>query len=310
MMKPCPYCHYDKHVVKAGLRMTRKGSLQKYYCKACKKSFSNTKQAYTQYPLHVILYALDQYNRGYPIGEVKTRVGKTYKYSPPERTLYSWIKRYSTLFTFTPMRKHYTIDPATILTSHRFYHQQLYLFQYHPLKLNIASKTLPQLRRYITWVEHHLPHTMFTQGPRMSQIQTKAMTIPQQKTNILPKITQYAFSMPHQPRHAHDLIESFMLINDATTVCAELPVFLNPEEINHHLIQPITSPLTGHIDLLQVRNNNLYILDYKPNLNHPERFQDQLLLYKQAVHKRTNIPLNKLVPAVFNRYSYYEFLED
>lgn len=309
-MKPCPRCKHTQFVIKAGKRTTCKGTLQKWYCKYCKSYFSNIKQPYTQYPHHVILFAIDQYNRGHPISQVKTKIGRKYRYSPPERTLYSWIKRYSTLFTFTPLRKHYTIDPATILTTHRFHHQQLYLFQYHGLKLNIASKTFPQLRRYITWVEHHLPHTMFTQGPRMSQTHITTTTTSEKKTNILPSITKHILDLPHQPRHAHDLIENYLLINDATTICAELPVFLNPKEINDHIKQPITSPLTGHIDLLQVRNNNLYILDYKPNLNHPEHFQDQLLLYKQAVHKRTNIPLNKLIPAVFNKYSYHEFLEN
>jgi len=38
--------------------------------------FSNTIQPYTQYPLHVILYTLEQYNKGYPVKKAKTLTGK------------------------------------------------------------------------------------------------------------------------------------------------------------------------------------------------------------------------------------------
>lgn len=68
----------------------------------------------------------------------------------------------------------------------------------------------------------------------------------------------------------------------------------------------IDESITGHIDLIQIRYDNLYILDYKPNLNKPERHASQLLLYKKAMQERTSIPKDKIHTAVFNKHNYYE----
>ena len=68
----CPTCNNNKQVIKAGIRQTKKGTIQRFYCKKCNTYFSNTTQPYTQYPLHVILYTLQLYNQGYPIQKAKT----------------------------------------------------------------------------------------------------------------------------------------------------------------------------------------------------------------------------------------------
>ncbi len=80
--------------------------------------------------------------------------------------------------------------------------------------------------------------------------------------------------------------------------------FIKPEEIDQVNIE---TPLTGHIDLIQERFGKLYIMDYKTNLNKPENHISQLQLYREALHQRTSIPKDKIIPAVFNEYAYYEF---
>ncbi len=72
-------------------------------------------------------------------------------------------------------------------------------------------------------------------------------------------------------------------------------MFINPDEIEEI---DVDEPITGHIDLVQIRYDNLYILDYKPNLNRPERHASQLQLYKKAVQQRTSIPEEKIHTAV------------
>ena len=105
----CPYCDQNKNVIKAGLRDTQKGSIQRYRCKNCSRYFSDSKQKYSQYPLNVIMYTLEQYNRGYPVEIAKKRTGKKYQYSPPVQTIYSWIQRYKPILTFLKLRKNYNI---------------------------------------------------------------------------------------------------------------------------------------------------------------------------------------------------------
>jgi len=81
-------------------------------------------------------------------------------------------------------------------------------------------------------------------------------------------------------------------------------VFINPREFEK---VDVDEPITGHIDLVQIRYDDLHILDYKPNLNSLERHASQLQLYKKAIQERTSIPEDKIHTTVFNRHSYYEF---
>jgi len=304
-MKKCPNCDNNKNTIRAGIRNTKQGPIQKYYCKNCKKYFTEKTQAHIQYPLKIILYALETYNKGYPVKKVKTLTGRKYKYSPAIRTIYSWINAYKDILPMLKLRKNFNISPDEVITSHRFLHQQIYPFTYHKLKLNLYSKKLPQLKRYINWVERSLPTKMFLSGPRASTIKLDCLLKAKQKDSIIPKLSKLALSTNEKPKNAHETIERFFMINDSATVCTELPVFINPKEIDSITID---SPLTGHIDLIQIKYEKLYILDYKPNLNHPERYASQLYLYKKAVHMRTTIPEKNIIPVVFNEYAYYELV--
>jgi len=264
---------------------------------------------------------LELYNRGHPVKEAKKKVGKKFQYSPPLRTIYSWIDRYKDKLTFLKLRKKYNLDPDNLTTTHNFQHQQIYPFTYHHLKLNIHSKNRPELRRYINWIERSLPRKMFLSGPRCSSLNIDHDTNIEEKDNITPNLTQLAFdSQPkNSNRSPHEIVEEFFLINDSTTVATELPVFINPKELgsidsqNSDSARPketsldVDEPITGHIDLIQIRYKDLYILDYKPNLNNPDNYTSQLRLYKKAVQRRTSIPEDKIHTAVFNRHGYYEF---
>ncbi|MFP4052022.1 MAG: hypothetical protein ACLFVB_09830 [Thermoplasmata archaeon] len=286
-LKKCPDCKTEKDVIKHGLRETKKGTIQRYYCKSCNTSFSGSKTPRTEYPENVILYTLDQYNRGYPVKVAKKRTGRKYQYSPPRSTIYTWIDRYKDTLTFLKLRKNYNIDPENLTTTHNYHHRQVYPFTYHHLKLNIHSKQRPELRRYINWIERSLDRDMFLKGPRCSSTEIDQDPKIEEKDNLTTELTQLAFNS--QPKNSnkspHETVEEFFLINDSTTVCTELPVFINPSGTS----LDVDEPITGHIDLIQIRYDNLYILDYKPNLNYPEKHTSQLQLYKKAIQKRTSI---------------------
>ena len=301
----CPNCHKHESVVKHGIRNTSKGAIQRYFCRTCEKSFSGSTVPHTKYPLNVIMYTLEQYNRGYPVEIAKKRTGKKYQYSPPIQTIYSWIQRYKPILTFLKLRKNYNIDPTTLTTTHNFQHQQVYPFTYHHLKLNIHSKQRPELRRYINWLERSLDRKMFLSGPRCSSLKIEHNTSVKQKDNISPNLTRLALnSQPKNTKKSpHEIVQDFFLINDSTTVATELPVFINSSETDLEVDEPIT----GHIDIVQIRYDNHFILDYKPNLNRPEQYASQLILYKEAIQRRTSIPEDKIKMAVFNEYGYYEF---
>ena len=65
--------------------------------------------------------------------------------------------------------------------------------------------------------------------------------------------------------------------------------------------------ITGHIDILQVRNNLVYILDYKPDASKDKKAPWQLYHYASALSFRTKIPLENLRCAWFDENVYYEY---
>jgi len=149
--KICPGCRESANTVKYGIRHTSKGSVQKYHCTYCGIYFSDTSRPKTQYSEKLILYAVEQYNKGHTVKEVKNMTGKRFRRSPPTRTIYSWIQRYEDELSFIRLRKRYDLDPDDLTTTHRFRHLQVYPFTYHRLKMHLSAKDFPQLRRYISW---------------------------------------------------------------------------------------------------------------------------------------------------------------
>jgi ATP-dependent exoDNAse (exonuclease V) beta subunit len=53
--------------------------------------------------------------------------------------------------------------------------------------------------------------------------------------------------------------------------------------------------ITGHIDLLQVRDGYLKILDYKPDARKERHAHVQPRIYALALARRTNLPLKSSV---------------
>ncbi|PIS22854.1 hypothetical protein COT49_03035 [candidate division WWE3 bacterium CG08_land_8_20_14_0_20_40_13] len=64
--------------------------------------------------------------------------------------------------------------------------------------------------------------------------------------------------------------------------------------------------ITGHIDLLQIRNGQIHILDYKPNAV-KEQPIDQLTIYAMALSRLTGLRLFDFKCAWFDEKDYFEF---
>ncbi|MEF8848814.1 MAG: hypothetical protein V5A68_06740 [Candidatus Thermoplasmatota archaeon] len=126
-----------------------------------------------------------------------------------------------------------------------------------------------------------------------------------EKESIAPELTWLAVnSYPENTRlSSHEMVEDFFLVKDSCTMCTEPPVLIKPGETN----LDINQPLTGHIDIVQIRYKHLYILDFKPNLRRPEKYVSQLVLYKKTIQKRTSKPEDLIKTAVFNQHNYYEY---
>ena len=69
---------------------------------------------------------------------------------------------------------------------------------------------------------------------------------------------------------------------------------------------PFPQLLTGHIDIVQVRNGLVHILDYKPNAA-KERPLEQLTWYALALSRLTGLRLFEFKCAWFDEHNYFEF---
>jgi transposase-like protein len=313
----CPNCKSNRHIVLYGKRRTKAGPAQIYRCINCSRNFTSRPLKYAQYPDRIILNAVSTYNLGYTQKETLSRINKRFKTKISQPTLSTWLKRYSDLCTFNRLRKKYVIDPKEIIVSKKFHHQQVYEFKYHKLKLNIAGKKYPGIKTYIQEVLASLDNSLFETGPRCS---APSEDIKQSLLkNILPKIEVKRFKnnnavkiaslsreLARTNRERHNKIQNFFLINDSATVAIEVPVYLRPKEARAFKI-PLTAPLTGHIDILQMRRGQVHVLDYKPDMINDKTTQMQLLLYAFLLGKRANIQLTSINCAYFDDQNYYHF---
>ena len=106
-----------------------------------------------------------------------------------------------------------------------------------------------------------------------------------------------------------------MLANDSSTIAIEIPLWLTEDEIvdleTRYGIELAAGgaprSITGHIDFLQVRNDAVHILDYKPDARTNKPIA-QLAIYALALTVRVpGLKLFDIKCAWFNEEEYDEF---
>jgi ATP-dependent exoDNAse (exonuclease V) beta subunit len=111
------------------------------------------------------------------------------------------------------------------------------------------------------------------------------------------RMTDLALELAKTKSERHQKVEEFFLVIDSATVAVEVPVYLTEKESG------FKKPLTGHIDLIQVRNNRIHIMDYKPDES--GNVINQLQLYTKCLKRRIKIP--NITCAYFDENGYYQF---
>jgi transposase-like protein len=261
----CPNCNSPKDVKKWGVRNLKEDKVQVYLCKSCSKKYTNRKLSHTSYPPKVILTAITYFNQGHTLDMTVRTIRRRFKSKIPISTLNNWINRYGDELPATKLRKKYTLDPNQTIKTRRLFHPQPYLFRVHTLKLNIKGKQFPQLKRYIYGMLDNSMEHIF-QSKNILRVSELAKTIDLPKPSIRSvknspacRMTDLALELAKTKSERHQKVEEFFLTNDSATVAIEIPVYLTKSESGYR------KPLTGHIDLVQVRSNRIHIRDYKPD---------------------------------------------
>ena len=198
------------------------------------------------------------------------------------------------------------------------------------------------LKDYLDGVSSETPHQYFQEGLRISEIKTKfdkSQMIVRSKVNYANRLADFVLQTVKDRKKRHEILQRFFIANDSVTVATEVPVYIRREDIEHmqnvlnfKVIgdegievkerkrdrpstgsgstsasgRPFPKLLTGHIDLLQIRNGQIHILDYKPNAD-KEKPIEQLTWYALALSRLTGLRLYEFKCAWFDEKSFYEF---
>lgn len=316
------FCQSRK-IIRAGKRHKKFESVQLWYCHHCERRFTPQPAKGKTYPLKVVLESLMLYYRGETRAAVIKRVRERFGVAVPVRTLSSWLSEYRELTTYARLRRQGMANfrPNRIIRSVRMHHQQVYRYCIHQGKL-AAILDEPRYRSrtaigsYLSEMAEACPHHLFQEGGRASQgraaFDLDAVEI-RAKRNHACRVANLVIQAVVHNRRRHDELQRFMLTTDSVTVAVEVPVFLLPDDIAH--LNEVTGfdvpldtdmTLTGHIDLLQLRNGAIHIIDYKPGANR-DRPVVQLMVYALALSRRTGLRLYDFVCAWFDEHHYFEF---
>jgi hypothetical protein len=320
----CSVCQ-SPEIIKKGIRVKKHERAQLYYCKHCRRKFTAALTRHKTYPLRSVLDALTYYNRFHSLEETSARLKSFYGLAVNPETIRDWLVEYREYLPFLRMRdfilKRYR--PAEAIVETRLFHNQVYDFRYHRAKLEclledeFRNQKFRPLKDFLELALAECPHEVFRRkGGRASELQNvfnlDGVRITP-KTNAAVKIAALVLQAVVNRKLRHEVIQRFMLANDSVTVAAEVPVLITPDDIRHlthelNFAVPLKTdePITGHVDLLQVRNGILHILDFKPRAD-KARAVDQLTLYALALSRQTTIRLYHMKCAWFDGEHYYEF---
>jgi len=336
----CPYCN-SSDFVKRGTRQKKHEAVQLYLCRnaECGRTFTAERVKGKRFPLAVIIEGISYYNLGLSLEQTCHLLGQKFPdvAAPIPATLSAWIEEYKPLCRFERMRPYAVklFSPAQMIEVTTMAHRQLYRFRYHRAKTLLSmeefkNRRFGRLKEYLEHVSSETPHQYFQDGERMSEIRTKfdkTDMLVKSKHNFANDLAEFVLRSVTENKDRHEALQRFMLANDSVTVATEVPVYIRREDVEHMenvlkfkildesgLIEMkgdkqkrnFPKLLTGHIDVVQIRNGMVHILDYKPNAS-KEKPIEQLTWYALALSRLTGLRLFEFKCAWFDDKDFYEF---
>ena len=321
----CPYCHGK--VVKKGKRKKKYEEIQVYFCKNCNKKITSLITKHKTYPLRIIMDSITLYNRLNPLERIPELIKERYGITITSRIISNWLKEYAGYTPFLRMREFASkkYSQKELIEESKMFHQQVYDFKYHRAKLGMILNEeyrhykFKPLQEFLELVSAECPHQIF-QGTTKRASEFKGIFSLEQvkivsKINTTNKIANFVIQAIANNKLRHEMLHEFMLVNDSVTIACEVPVLLSSDDLRHYKHElnfniPIQLEegqyITGHIDLIQVRNGAIYVIDFKPSAN-KEKPIEQLTLYALTLSRLTGLRLYHFKCAWFDENNYYEF---
>lgn len=176
-----------------------------------------------------------------------------------------------------------------------FKHGWWYHYRIHDAKSKVlCSNGLSPINFYLRSVMKNCPDEYFNKGPRSSQLKMKFdFDIAQVNGHEVSDLARIGLEQDKYTT-AHTNVQMCMLQNDAKTISMEVPIWLLSSEFADftHFFNT-TDALTGHIDVLRIEDDLVWVWDYKPNAYKEKYASTQVNFYAIMLSERTGIPLSK-----------------
>lgn len=191
------------------------------------------------------------------------------------------------------------------LRSTPLYHGQIYHLRTHQTRVEQLCSGFPQLVEFLELAHTNCPTDPFFHGPRSSSIHAG----PQPQYEDVPghqrcgQSEQGLEQNRHRFREAHEQVQMFMLEHCEATIAMEVPLWATQAEAGPFaaIMQP-NEWLSGHVDVLAVEDQRIWIWDYKPGAHKERWVHVQLLAYAVMLSRRTGIDLNRIRCGFFDQY--------
>jgi transposase-like protein len=339
----CPFCG-GRNLARRGTRKKKLEIVQLWRCSSCKRVFTPGPAALHNktYPLRMILDALTTYSLGYSLHGTAARLKKKTNRTVSPSTITNWLHEYRQHCSYARLRAAglRRFPPEQTIRSVKLYHRQIYAYGYHRPKLEFlrtgrlddkraggdsSTTRFAPLADFLESVPTTCPHDLFRQDDdpksRASQAHPAfadiSRIIVNRKENAATETAALIIPAVGNNKLRHETLQRFMLANDSVTIAIEIPIWLDEADIaaleRRHGIElaPCESGkvrvITGHIDLLQVRNGAVHILDYKPDARTNKPIA-QLAIYALALTRLVpGLQLFDIKCAWFNEEEYCEF---
>ena len=215
------------------------------------------------------------------------------------------MKEYRSVCKLLGSREKYIegFEPGELIQENTYFHSGVeYPFRLHRRKLVLAEQHgFKELVDFLQNIDSEINHGWFEKGLRSSQVdhgfREKNYNIIEKEGFLDCKIADLALKANTNRNKRHDSVQDLMLKADKATIGTEVPVWYYDKKLE--------DTVTGHIDVLQVRNNKIYILDYKPKAGSVEPL-GQLRSYVKGLSYRTGISEDRFRAAWFNSDVYKE----
>lgn len=184
-----------------------------------------------------------------------------------------------------------------------------YNYKVHDLKVDKLCNDFSLLKDYLNEVFRNCPNEYFNSGPRSSGLRFRlhSLNLHQILGHEISDLTRQALEINKERfKEQHPRVQVFLLENDDKTIAIEVPIWIYPEELRQFTnIFKTKLPLTGHIDILRIEDNKIWIWDYKPNSIEEKYAATQVYFYALMLSKRAKINLEDFRCGYFDhKYAY------